>query len=83
MHRPPPVGTVAGHWGLRSVTVGASTPELAPLLALELPPLLVPAVVPLSRPPQPRAVIRATVETRRAVRGIGVDVNPGSGETSG
>lgn len=36
---------------------------------------LVPAVVPFSRPPQLRAAIRATVETTRAARGIGVNVS--------
>jgi hypothetical protein len=58
LHGPPAVGTVAGHWGLRSVTVEASTPELA--------------LVPFSRPPQPSDTTRATVEMMRAARCIGV-----------
>jgi hypothetical protein len=47
--------------------VPALAPELLPL------PLLVLAVVPFSHPPQPRAAIRATVDTKSAVRGIGVN----------
>ena len=65
LHASPAVGTVAGHWGLRSVTVDASAPALAPLLAPELPlplllvPVLAVPVVPFSRPPQPEAAARA------------------------
>jgi hypothetical protein len=44
LHASPAVGAVAGHWGLRSVTVDASAPALAPLLAPEL---LLPLLVPV------------------------------------
>ena len=49
-------------------------PALAPALAPELLPFP-PAFVPLSGPPQAIAASRPTVDTKNAVRSIGVDLS--------